>query len=134
MTLHLEIAGWLLIVLAFAHLFFPGYFKWASELKTLSLINRQMMYIHTLFIGLVLLLMGALCVVSSKELLETALGNKIVLGLGIFWIVRLIVQFVGYSSLLWKGKKFETFVHIGFSLLWGYFSTVFMLAYSYSLN
>jgi hypothetical protein len=38
---------------------------------------------------------------------------------------RLFIQFFGYSSKLWKGKIFETLIHIIFSLFWIYLSIVF---------
>jgi hypothetical protein len=129
MEIHFKIAGALLVMLALAHGIFPKYFKWETELKPLSLINRQMMQVHTFFIALILLLMGLLCLTSSKELIETILGKKISLGLGIFWTTRLLIQFFGYSSDLWKGKKFETFAHIAFSLFWIYLSVIFTKTY-----
>lgn len=125
MEIHFKIAGALLVMLALVHGIFPKYFKWETELKPLSLINRQMMQVHTFIIALILLLMGLLCLTSAKELSETNLGKKISLGLGIFWTARLLIQFFGYSSDLWKGKKFETFAHVAFSLLWIYLSVIF---------
>ncbi|HNL06956.1 MAG TPA: hypothetical protein PKH93_05230 [Chitinophagales bacterium] len=127
--IHLKIIGVLLGILAFAHLFFPTYFKWKTDLQALSLINRQMMYIHTFFIGLILVLMSLLCLTSANELVTTALGKKITIGLGIFWATRLFIQFGGYSSELWKGKKFETIVHIFFIFLWAYLTIIFFYVY-----
>ena len=129
MELHFKIIGYLLLVLATVHIIFPRYFNWTVELRSLSLVNRQMVYVHTFFIALVLLLMGLLCITSTKELISTSLGKKISFGLGIFWIARLFIQFFGYSCELWKGKKFETAVHIIFSLLWTYFSILFLIAF-----
>ncbi len=129
MELHLKIIGVSLIFLALVHVVFPKYFDWVNELKPLSLVNRQVMYIHTFFIGLTVFLMGVLCLTSADELVATALGKKICLGLGIFWLIRLIIQFFGYSSELWKGKTFETVVHIIFALLWTYLSAIFLLVY-----
>lgn len=125
MEIHLKIIGCLLIGLALIHIAFPKYFNWGKELKSLSIINRQMMAVHTFFIGLTVLLMGLLCLTSSSELIETNLGKKISCGLGVFWTIRLFIQFFGYSSNLWKGKKFETLMHIIFSLLWTYLSIIF---------
>ena len=129
MQFHLKIIGILLIALALLHIIFPKYFNWDKELKSLSLINRQMMTIHTFFISLILFLMGLLCLTSRTELIETNLGKKISLGLGIFWTIRLFIQFFGYSSVLWKGKKFETAIHILFSFLWVYLSIIFWKIY-----
>lgn len=129
MEIHLKIIGFILIPLSIVHVIFPKYFNWDKELKPLSLINRQMIYVHTFFIALIILLMGVLCLTSADELIKTNLGKKISLGLGMFWVLRLFIQFFGYSSVLWKGKTFETAVHIFFTLLWTYISTTFILAY-----
>ena len=129
MELHLKIIGLLLILLALLHIPFPKYFKWSLELKTLSLINKQMMTTHTFFIALTVFLMGLLCLTCSKALITTILGQKIALGFGIFWSVRLFFQFFVYSTKLWKGKLFETIMHILFSILWTYFAIIFLLIF-----
>lgn len=125
MHLHLKIIGIVLIALAMVHIIFPRYFNWNKELNSLSLINRQMMTVHTFFIALLVFLMGLLCFTSSNELIGTHLGKKICLGLGIFWAIRLVIQFFGYSSELWKGKTFETTIHIILIFLWIYLSFIF---------
>jgi hypothetical protein len=129
MQLHLKITGILLVVLALSHIFFPRYFKWKAEFSLVSTINRQMMYVHAFFIALTVFLIGLLCLLSSAELTTTALGRKISLGLGIFCLVRLLIQFFGYSPVLWKGKTFETTVHIAFAVLWTYLSGIFLMIY-----
>ena len=129
MEQHIEIIGVILMVLAFVHVVFPKYFDWASDLGSISLINRQMMYVHTFFIALGVLLMGLLCLVSAKEIAGTMLGHKLALGMAIFWTFRLVIQFFGYSPDLWKGKGFETGMHILFSGLWVYISVVFFAVY-----
>lgn len=126
MELHLKVIGIVLIALALLHVIFPRYFDWKVQLSGLSLINRQMMYVHTFFIALVVLLMGLLCLTSAPEIVGTPLGRKIALGLAIFWLARLVIQFFGYSSELWKGKLFETAVHVVFTFLWAYLSGVFL--------
>jgi hypothetical protein len=125
MELHLKIIGFILIILAIVHGAFPRHFNWQKELSSLSLVNKQMMYVHTFFIALVVFLMGVLCLTSSTELIENNLGKRICFGLGVFWTIRLIIQFFGYSSELWKGKIFETSVHILFICLWTYLSFIF---------
>ncbi|HMC85610.1 MAG TPA: hypothetical protein VKI61_08785 [Chitinophagaceae bacterium] len=129
MILHLKITGILLIALSLIHIAFPKYFNWKKELVGISLINRQMMYAHTFFIALVLLLTGILCVVSAKAITETQLGNRLALGLFIFWFFRLMIQFFGYSAKLWKGKMRETVIHVVISLLWSYICIVFFIVY-----
>ena len=93
MELHIKIIGGLFILLAVLHVFFPKYFNWKNELRSLSLMNRQMIRVHLFFIAFGLFLVGRLCLK------------------------------------LWKGKAFETTVHILLSLFWTYVSVVFTLAY-----
>jgi len=126
MELHLKIIGWLLIALALIHVIFPRYFNWKQELSSLSLINKQIMQVHSFFIAVTVFLMGLLCITCSEELVGTVLGKRISLGLGIFWTIRLAVQFFGYSPKVWRGKAFETTVHIVFSILWVYLCVIFI--------
>lgn len=118
MKLWLEINGLLLVVLAVLHSVFPRYFRWKDELRSASLLTRQILHVHTFFIALTVGLMGLLCLTSTTDLLATSLGRKVCLGLFVFWLCRLVIQFFGYSPELWRGKRFETLVHVAFSLLW----------------
>jgi len=115
-----------MILLALAHAAFPRYFDWKETLSSLSLVNRQIMKIHTFFIALATFLMGLLCLTSATDLVQTTLGRRLALGLGIFWGVRLLFQLFGYSTELWRGKPFETLVHIAFTIVWAYISAVFL--------
>ncbi|HEX8327407.1 MAG TPA: hypothetical protein VF629_07690 [Hymenobacter sp.] len=127
MAVQLKAIGFLLVVLALLHVGFARYFNWRHEFAPVSLINRQMMYVHTFFVAFTVLLMGLLCLTSATELVGTPLGRKIALGCGIFWTARLLTQFFGYSAVLWQGKRFETIIHVLFSVLWSYLSIVFLL-------
>jgi len=120
MEIHLKVIGILLIVLAFIHVIFPKYFNWKQELASLSLINKQMMTIHTFFIALTVFLIGVLCVTSASEIIETSLGRKLALGLGLFWGIRLVIQFFGYSQL-----------YILFSLVYGFTLLQYFLSLAY---
>lgn len=134
MELHLRIIGFCLIALGLVHAIFPKKFNWKQELSSLSTMNREMMYVHTFFIAFMLILVGFLCLTSSTELLGTTLGKRISLGLGIFWVIRLYIQFFGYSSKIWRRKQFETIVHILFSIFWTYLSVIFILIYAMNPN
>ena len=128
MEVQLRLIGFLLVVLALLHAGFARYFGWRREFAPLSPINREMMYVHTFFVAFTVLLMGALCLTSAPELLGTPLGRRVALGIGLFWLARLLIQFFGYSAQLWRGKRFETAVHVVFVAFWGYLSAVFLLA------
>jgi hypothetical protein len=126
--LQVNFIGAVLILLAILHIFFPKRFEWKKELAGLNLLNNQMMYVHTFFVALTIFLMGLLCIFCTADLF-TKFGSKIAFGMFLFWVIRLFFQFFVYSPKLWKGKKFETIIHILFSVLWTYFSWVFFMVY-----
>ncbi|MGI4832101.1 MAG: hypothetical protein ACRYFK_01430 [Janthinobacterium lividum] len=125
MLLQLNIIGWLLVGLALVHAGFPRYFNWRREFAVVSLLSQQVMYVHTFFVALTVGLLGLLCLTSAPELAGTSLGRRVALGCAVFWSARLLIQFVGYSPTLWRGKRFETTVHVVFAVLWTYVSAVF---------
>jgi hypothetical protein len=129
MELQLKITGGMLVLLSLIHVPFPQRFQWKKELSGISLINRQMMYVHTFFVAFMVLLMGVLCIGCTDDILHTRLGKQLSGGLFLFWVTRLVFQFFVYSPLLWKGKRFETVMHIVFAMLWTYFSIVFLFIY-----
>lgn len=129
MEIHIKIVGSLLIALSLMHVVIPRYFKWEQELSPLSLITRQIVYVHTFFIAFVVLLMGFLCIKYSRELVYDPFGRVITLGLFGFWLTRLIFQFFVYSPNVWRGKRFETIIHVVFAVTWTYFSGVFLFSY-----
>ena len=128
MITHLRVAGALMIALASVHVIFPRYFNWREDLAPLSLINRQLMWVHTFFVALVVLLIGILSIAEASSLVSTELGRSVTLGVGIFWGCRLVLQWFGYSWELWRGKRFETIVHVAFTLLWSYFTALYLYA------
>lgn len=129
LELHLKFAGMLLIVLGLSHVLFGQRFQWKEELERLSLLNRQIFYVHAFFIALIVVLFGILALFYTGTLIEkTALARVVLSGIVLFWACRLAIQFFGYSSTLWKGDRFNTIVHIVFSLFWTYLIVVFSAA------
>ncbi len=116
------------MLLSFLHYFVPGYLDWKKDLAPISLMNRQMMKTHMIFIAIVVFAIGLLCVSSTNDLLTTPLGKRICLGLSAFWALRLFFQFFVYSSKLWRGKQFETFIHVMAVCFWVYMTAVFGMA------
>jgi hypothetical protein len=88
--------------LAFAlfHLGFWRIFQWEKNLACLDTINRAVMQILNLQMAYVLILVGYLCFVHTKELVSTRLGKALLVGFALFWIFRMLEQvvFSGLSS------------------------------------
>lgn len=129
MELNLKFIGLCLILLGLVHAIFPRQFNWKRELSSLSIVNREMVYVHTFFIAITLLLIGILCLTSATDIISSTFGKRVSLGLSIFFSLRFLAQFFGYSSDTWKGKTIETAIHILFAIFWAYITAIFFLIY-----
>lgn len=117
--LHLRIAGVLLMLLAASHLWFPRKFGWKADLASLTLLNRQIFLVHAFFITVVVLFNGLLFALWPHLLLErSTLGDLLMVGIGLFWLCRLAIQFFGYDPRLWRGHPTNTAIHVGITGLW----------------
>lgn len=125
----LRLAGVLLLLLAAVNLYVPKRFAWADELQRLSLLNRQIFVVHAGFIVLMILLMAALTLALPRDLMAPSrLSRALLAGMGLFWLVRLLVQWFVYDSRIWRGHRFYTAMHYVFTAVWIYFSATFAFA------
>ena len=128
LLVHLRIVGVLMALLVIVNLLVPGHLRWREELARLSLVNRQIVQVHSIFIVLVLALLSALLLTSAEALLEpTALSRAVLIGLTLFWTLRMLMQWFFYSSEIWRADRFRTLVHYVFSGIWVYVALVFAL-------
>jgi len=126
---HLRITGVLFALLVAVHAFVPGRLRWRDELPRLSLVNRQIFEVHTIFIVLVLGLLSALLLIAGDTLLEpTRLSRAVLVGLLVFWGLRMLMQWFYYSPAIWRGHRFNTLAHCAFSALWVYVTATFTAA------
>lgn len=110
-------AGVLQIALALLHLAFPARFGWKQEAARMSRLNEQIFHVHTFFVCLTLVLFGIWTMVLLEDLLS-ARQRALASGIAVFWLARLYSQWFVYDPVLWRGKKFETAMHILFTILW----------------
>jgi hypothetical protein len=126
MVVNLRIAGVLLVVLGMLHLAFPRRFAWKEELGRLSLLNRRIFQVHTLFVILTVEMMGFGSLFFASDLVQPGpLARMVLAGAVIFWTFRLFAQFFIYDAELWRGNRLNTAVHIVFSVLWVYLVAVY---------
>ena len=135
LILNLRIVGVTMIFLAALHTTFSRQFDWKSELPKLSLFNRQVFVVHVFFIALALAMQGVGCIFFADALcLKSRLAAAVSAGMCVYWFVRLIFQFFVYDKKLWQGKRFETAMHVIFSLNWLYYVVVFGWLFWYQLQ
>jgi hypothetical protein len=129
LELNLKIVGVMLIVLGLSHGAYGKRFNWKTDLAKLSLLNRQIFIVHCFFISLTLVLMGGITLFYTRALLEpTTLSRAGLVAVVVFWLCRLFIQFFVYDAALWRGNRFNTRMHVGFSVVWAYVVLTYSLA------
>ena len=123
--IHLQLAGWATLILAAAYPIYPRWFGWSEELKQVSLLTRQIFFVHCGFIVLLLACQGILLALFPDVLLKPS-GAALALAVGLtaFWVYRLFAQVFLFDRRLWEGNRLHTSVHVVFTLLWCYLSYV----------
>ena len=130
LNIHLQIVGALLMLLGLSHIFFDRFFGWEQELASVSLLTRRVFFVHNFFIGLVVLLGGAASFFCANALLRPGtLSRAVLAGMTMFWLCRLLAQFVAYDREIWRGDRFRTFMHVACSLLWCYVTATYAIEF-----
>jgi hypothetical protein len=129
LAVHLRIVGILLVLLGLSHAFFSRYFGWERELAEVSLLTRQIFFVHSFFIAMGVVLGGAGSFLCADALLRPgALSRTLLAGMTVFWLCRLLAQFFAYDARIWKGDRFRTVMHVAFSALWIYVTATYGIA------
>lgn len=126
----LQIAGLFQLILSAAHFWFEHRLGWRREMEKVSLLTRQIFFVHAGFLMLVLAGFGGLSLLHADALLTGSPLSRFVLGgLAIFWAVRWYCQFFVYRSELWRGNALYTTAHVLFALLWTFLAAVYTTAF-----
>ncbi len=97
-------------------------------MQNVSLLTRQIFYVHHFFVAITVTLQGVLCLCAAPLLLDgSPLARLVAMGFAIFWALRFVFQFFVYDAALWRGKPFETRVHWAFGALWLALSALFVV-------
>lgn len=127
--IHLNIVGVLLLALAGFNFLALKHFGWRAELQKVSLLTRQVFFVHMIFIVMIVVMFGLASLLAAPLMLEGGtLGALVLGGMAVFWGTRLLIQLFGYDRKLWWGDRPKTVAHVVFTVLWVYFTAVFGIA------
>lgn len=90
----IQLAGLHSFAFALFHMGFWKLFRWDSELAKVGLATRAVTQILNLRLIYVLLGIGTLCFLFTRELHTTPLGRALLVFMSLFWVGRTIEQFV----------------------------------------
>ncbi len=101
------------------HLFFWKLFDWKNEVPKLNRANRAILRISNELLIYLFLFMAVLCFTVPDELLYSKIGNFLLVGFSIFWLIRTLQQFVYLRYRHWL-VYLLTFFFIFGSILWAW--------------
>jgi hypothetical protein len=125
----LRVGGVLQLGILLASALVPGVLRWRTELRSLSPLSRQLIWVHGAFIVLVIVSLGLVSLVEAEPLADGSLLARTVCGfIAVFWGARLAIQFFVFD-----GRPYLThwFLKIGYHALTAtflYLTVVFALA------
>ena len=126
----LYIAAAAQLSVAVLNLFLVRIMKWEEEVARMPQLVREVFHVHAWFISITLAIFGVVTIRFVEELAAGTnnLGRWLAAGIGIFWLIRWLMQFFFYDSSHWRGKRAETIVHIVLIFLYGSLAGVYLLA------
>ncbi len=86
------------LLFAVFHMAFWKLFKWKTELRKLSELNRGIMQVLNIRLTFVFLLFAVLCFFYPRDLYTTGLGRALLAGISLFWLGRLVEQFIFFPK------------------------------------
>jgi hypothetical protein len=131
LTLSLQIAGALQLIIAAANFILPTILRYEENLASVSRIIRQIFHVHALYIVIVLTGLGLVCLCLPRELLGPGLlGKYLCAYLTFFWGLRCVIQFFYYDRATREDHPFGA-AFFGFIFL--ALTAIFALATFHSL-
>ena len=126
----LYIAAAAQLAVAVLNLFLVRIMKWEDSVPRMPQLVREVFHVHAWFISITLVIFGVVTIRFAGELTTGTndLGRWLAAGIGIFWLIRWLMQFFYYDSSHWRGKRAETIVHIVLIFLYGSLAGVYLLA------
>jgi len=124
--LFIQLAGVCQLFIAVANFFVPTKLHYRENLVKLSTIVRQIFIVYSIYIVLVLVAFGGICLLYPNDLCGASRLGKFICGfLAIFWGLRLVLQCIYYDSTVKRENSLGTLV---FGFLFFYLAVIFAAA------
>lgn len=88
----IKLAALFNFVLGVFHLFFWKLLKWEEQLKRVSSVNKAVVQTLNICLTFILLLIAFIFFFHSDEVITTSIGKGLLLGMTLFWSVRVFAQ------------------------------------------
>src|SRR5947207_2837656 len=126
----LRVAAIAQFTVAILNLFLIRIMKWKPDLDRAPLLIREVFRIHVVFISITLAIFAVLSWRFVHEIASAAnpLAIWLAVAIGIFWLVRSVMQWSHYSSSHWRGDPLRMLIHWTLFLGYGAMAVVYLAA------
>ncbi|MCP4326584.1 MAG: hypothetical protein GY787_33095 [Alteromonadales bacterium] len=93
----INIGGVYTVALIIFHLLFWRIFNWPETLEALSYINKSTMQVLNISITFIFFMFAYVSFVHTSELLNTKLGNSLLVLISCLWLFRAVQQVIFYK-------------------------------------
>ncbi len=103
---------------------------WEAELDKMSQLLREVFFVHKWFISITLAIFGVITLRFAGEMSEglIPMGRWLAVGIGAFWAIRTLIQWLYYSKSHWAGDTGRTLVHWILTICYGGSAAVYLIA------
>jgi len=101
MDILIKVGSFYNLMFAIYHCLFWKIFNWDEELKKIDFLNRAIMQVLNLCLTFCFLIFSYISFFHTAELLTTALGHTLLVGISIFWLLRAIEQVLFFKLKHW---------------------------------
>jgi hypothetical protein len=122
----LTIAGALHFAVLIASALVPSVLDWRSELAKVSRMTRHVVWVHGVFIVVVIVGFGALTLLNASDLCAgSPLARSVCAFIALFWGARLILQFALFDPAPYSHRFVLRMGNHGLTVLFAYFTVVY---------
>ncbi|MHC4955409.1 MAG: hypothetical protein ACYTGZ_16270 [Planctomycetota bacterium] len=106
----------------------PRLLGWRSVLAGVPTLLREVYYVHAFYLSVTLFYFAGFTLFFGDAMLAgESLARAVARGIGVFWAIRVGIQFFYYSPNLWRGKGPQTLAHVVLAVLYSFMAGLYLM-------
>lgn len=103
---------------------------WDKELESVPNLLQEVFVVHKWFISIILVIFGVITIRFAGDIAEAKyeMTRWFAAGVGVFWGVRTLIQWLYYGWDNWRGKTKETAIHWILTISYGGATVAYLTA------
>lgn len=103
---------------------------WREEIAGMPLLLREIFTVHKWFVSVTLLIFGVITLRFADEFTrgDNPVATWLAAAIGLFWALRVAIQWLYYSHSHWRGRPGRTAIHWVLTAAYGGCAAVYLLA------